>query len=170
VFSSYLESRTTDKVQKSSDSVVRHCQNLSDYKNFLFFPPFSSNMGPTQPAIQCLTRALTPWIKRPGHEADYWPQTSVNNSWIYTSIPPIRRHSVVLSQSCTGTTLRLFTSTLVRAEISLKSLEMNKRFGKQLSRYSFRLLAGPTPQRNFFFVIPFYSQFVLVHSTRWGDF
>jgi hypothetical protein len=38
-------------------------------------------------------------VKRPGLEADHSPPSSaeVKNAWNYTSIPPVRLHSVVLS-------------------------------------------------------------------------
>jgi hypothetical protein len=38
-------------------------------------------------------------VKRPVREADHWPPSSVevNNSWSYTSTPPIPLHGVVLS-------------------------------------------------------------------------
>jgi len=43
--------------------------------------------------------ALTPWTKRPGHEADYSPPSSaeVKNAWNYTSTPPVSLNDVVLN-------------------------------------------------------------------------
>jgi hypothetical protein len=59
-------------------------------KIFLFFTPSRPVPGPTQPPIQCIPRALSSGVKRPGSEADHSPQTiaEVNNTWIYTSTPP----------------------------------------------------------------------------------
>jgi len=47
--------------------------------------------GPTQPPLQWVQGALTPWIKQPGYEADHLPPSSakVKNVWSYTSIPPL---------------------------------------------------------------------------------
>jgi hypothetical protein len=47
-------------------------------------------VGPAQPPIQWVTRALSLGAKQPGREADYCFPTSVEvkNTWIYTSTPP----------------------------------------------------------------------------------
>jgi len=39
--------------------------------------------------MQWVPGAFYPWIKQPGHEADYSPESSpaVNNTWSYTSTP-----------------------------------------------------------------------------------
>jgi hypothetical protein len=75
-------------------------------------------LGPTQPPIQCVPRALSRGVKRPGREADHSPPSSaeVKNAWSYTSIPPLRLHGVVLSQA--QGQLYLFAQSMVR----LKSL------------------------------------------------
>jgi hypothetical protein len=58
-------------------------------KNFLFFTSSRTALGPTQPPIQCLPRALSPGVKRPGREADHSPPTSaeLKKIWIYTATP-----------------------------------------------------------------------------------
>jgi hypothetical protein len=57
--------------------------------------------GPTQPPIQWVLGALSPWVKRPRREADHSPPTTaereadhsppttaeIKNTWIYTSTP-----------------------------------------------------------------------------------
>jgi hypothetical protein len=46
-------------------------------------------LGPTQPPIQWVPGALSPGVKRQGHEADHSPPTSaeVKKMWLYTAIP-----------------------------------------------------------------------------------
>jgi len=46
-------------------------------------------LGPTQPPMQRVPRALSLGVKRPGREADLSPPSSaeVKNAWIYTSTP-----------------------------------------------------------------------------------
>jgi hypothetical protein len=63
-------------------------------------------LGPTQPPIQWIQRALSPGVKRPGHEAHNSPPTSAEGQeyvalYIYT---PIRLHGVVLNYLSTVTT------------------------------------------------------------------
>jgi hypothetical protein len=60
------------------------------FKNFLFSTSSRSALGPTQPPIQWVPRALFPGIKRLGREADHSPPASaeVKKMWIYTSTPP----------------------------------------------------------------------------------
>jgi hypothetical protein len=55
----------------------------SDRPDRLWGPP---NLLP----IQCVPRALSPGVKRPGREVDHSPPTSavVRKMWIYTSTPP----------------------------------------------------------------------------------
>jgi hypothetical protein len=69
------------RVQSSSPSRV---------KNFLFSTSSRPALGPTQPPIQWILGALSPGIKRQGHDADHSPPTSaeVKKMWIYTSTPP----------------------------------------------------------------------------------
>jgi hypothetical protein len=69
---------------------------------------FRLAVGPTQPPIQWVL-ALSPGVKRLGHEADHSPPPSaiVMNAWSYTSTP-----SISLWHG-TGTTLPL-TLHLIR--------------------------------------------------------
>jgi len=55
-------------------------------------------LGPTQPPIQWVPRALSLMIKLQGREIDHSPPSSaeVNNAWSYTYNLPIRLHGVVL--------------------------------------------------------------------------
>jgi hypothetical protein len=59
-------------------------------KNFLFSKSSRLALGSTQPPIQWVPGALSPGVKRQGHEADYYPPTSaeVKKMWIYISTPP----------------------------------------------------------------------------------
>jgi len=61
---------------------------------FLFTAVSTLILGPTQTPIQWVLG-----VKRPGRKADHSPLSSaeVKNEWNYTSTPPIRLHSVVLS-------------------------------------------------------------------------
>jgi len=45
-----------------------------------------SALGPTQPPVQWVLRALLPGVKWPGHEADHTPpsNSTVKNAWGYT--------------------------------------------------------------------------------------
>jgi hypothetical protein len=45
-------------------------------KNFLFSKSSRLALGSTQPPIQWVPGALSPWVKRPGREADHSPATS----------------------------------------------------------------------------------------------
>jgi hypothetical protein len=45
-------------------------------KNFLFSTSSRPDMGSTQPPIRWVLGALSPAVKRPGHEADHSPPTS----------------------------------------------------------------------------------------------
>jgi hypothetical protein len=66
---------------------------------FMFTTASRTGLGPTQPLIQLVRRALFLGVKRAGREADHSHPSSaeVKNAWSYTSIPPIRLHGVVLS-------------------------------------------------------------------------
>jgi hypothetical protein len=57
---------------------------------FLFSTSSRSALEPTQPPIQWVTGALSPWIKREGREADNSSpvSTEVKKMWIYTYTPP----------------------------------------------------------------------------------
>jgi hypothetical protein len=45
-------------------------------------------LGPTQPPTQRVPGALSPWVKRPGRDADHSPPSSAEvNAWSYTSTP-----------------------------------------------------------------------------------
>jgi hypothetical protein len=56
---------------------------------FLFTTASRPVLGPTQPRIQWIPRALSLGVKRLGGEANNWPPSSVefNNAWSYTSTP-----------------------------------------------------------------------------------
>jgi hypothetical protein len=47
--------------------------------------------------VQWVPRALTPWIKWPGREADHSSPSNVKNEWSYISTPSLRPHSMVLN-------------------------------------------------------------------------
>jgi hypothetical protein len=57
---------------------------------FLFTTSSTPGLGPTQPPIQWVPRALSLGVKWPGREVDHSPSSSavVNNAWRYTSTPP----------------------------------------------------------------------------------
>jgi hypothetical protein len=59
-------------------------------KNFLFSTSPRPALGSTQPPIQWVPWALSPWVKRPRREADHSSPTSaeVKKMCIYTSSPP----------------------------------------------------------------------------------
>jgi hypothetical protein len=65
---------------------------------FLFTTVTRTALGPTQPPIQWLLRALSLGVNRPGREADTHLHLAprAKNAWNYTSTPPIRLHGVVL--------------------------------------------------------------------------
>jgi len=56
-------------------------------------------LGSTQSLIPWVPSVLTPWVKRPGREADHLPPHSaeVKNTYSYTSTPPTRLHGMILS-------------------------------------------------------------------------
>jgi hypothetical protein len=60
-------------------------------------------VGPIQPPIQWLPRALSLGVKRSGRESDHSPPSTaeVKNAWGYTSTLPIRLHGAVLSYNFT---------------------------------------------------------------------
>jgi hypothetical protein len=62
------------------------------YLNYINFIVKMSRpaLGSTQLLIQCVLGALSPGVKRPGHEADHSTPASVKvkNMLIYTSTPP----------------------------------------------------------------------------------
>jgi hypothetical protein len=47
-------------------------------------------LGPTQPPVQWVPGALSPWVKRQAREADHLPPASaeVKKMWIRTIAPP----------------------------------------------------------------------------------
>jgi hypothetical protein len=65
----------------------------------IFFTSSRPALGSTQPPIQCVRGALSPGVKRPGHEADHSPLASVEvkKIWIYKSYSPILFHGLVLN-------------------------------------------------------------------------
>jgi hypothetical protein len=68
---------------------------------FLFTAVSRTALRPTQPPILLLwvPGSISLGVKRPGREADHSPPSSaeVQNAWIYTSIPLIRLHGMVIS-------------------------------------------------------------------------
>jgi len=66
---------------------------------FLYATSSRPTLELTQPLIQWVPGALSLGVKRPVSEADRSPPSSseVKNAWSYTSTPPIRLHSLVLS-------------------------------------------------------------------------
>jgi hypothetical protein len=66
---------------------------------FHFTTAFRTALGPTQPPNQWVPGALSLEVKQLGREADHSPPSrdEVKNALSYTSIPPVRLHSVVLS-------------------------------------------------------------------------
>jgi hypothetical protein len=77
-------------------------------------------LGSTWPPLQCVPGALSPGIKRPLREADHSTPASaeVKKMWIYTSIPPIRFHGVVLNLLSWGTTLPYAPSRSIGQQVS----------------------------------------------------
>jgi hypothetical protein len=82
----------------SSDSIVKWMISAG-LQIFLFATAPNPALGPTQPPIKWVPRALSPVIRQPKRDADHSPPSSaeVKNAWSYTSTPPIRLHGVVLS-------------------------------------------------------------------------
>jgi len=68
---------------------------------FIFTTVVRTALGPTQPPIQWVPRALSPAVKRPGREVDHSTLSSgeVKNALSYTSTPSVRLHGVVLSKA-----------------------------------------------------------------------
>jgi hypothetical protein len=56
-------------------------------------------VGPTQPTIRWVTGALSPVVKRSGHETDHSPKTSAESKkkWVYTSTTPKHVNALVLN-------------------------------------------------------------------------
>jgi hypothetical protein len=110
---SLLTSRLEQWLLSRYSSGLRAGRSGFDFRRelgiFLFTTVSRTGLGPTQPPIQWVPRALSLGVKRPGREADHSPPSSaeVKNAWSYTSIPLICLHGLVLSQS-TGTTLPLY--------------------------------------------------------------
>jgi hypothetical protein len=76
-------------------------------KFFLFFTKSRLWLGPNQPPTQCVTRGLSPEVKRPGHEADHSLSSGaeVKNGGAITPSPPISIHGIVFSSISTAITL-----------------------------------------------------------------
>jgi hypothetical protein len=66
---------------------------------FLFTAVSTLALGPTQPPIWLVLRAVTLGVKQPKREADHSPPSSakVKNEWIYTSTLVVGLNSVVLN-------------------------------------------------------------------------
>jgi hypothetical protein len=77
-----------------------HPRICSDRTELNVVPSVSFNkLYFVQPPIQWVPGALSLGVERPGLEADHSPPTNseVKNAWSYTSAPPVRLYSVVLS-------------------------------------------------------------------------
>jgi hypothetical protein len=83
-------------------------------KNFLFSTSSTPALGPTQPPIQWVRRALSSGVKRPGREADHSPPISaeVKKMWIYTSPPPYSFMAYCLISSAQGQLYLLMTGLM----------------------------------------------------------
>jgi hypothetical protein len=94
---------------------------------FLFTTTSRTALGPTQPPIQWERWVLSFAVKRPAREADHSPPstTEVKNALSYTSTPPIRLNSVVIS-------LKQSTRTTLPSTFMSKDL----RFGTSLGYYA----------------------------------
>jgi hypothetical protein len=69
---------------------------------FLFSTASRTTLRPSQPPNHWVPGGwenLSLGVKRPGHEADHWPQSSaeIKNEWSHTSTFPLRLHGVALS-------------------------------------------------------------------------
>jgi hypothetical protein len=61
-------------------------------KKFLFYTLSRPTLGPTQPPIEWVLRALSPGVKRPVREADHSPPSSAEVKKLYLYIQsPIRQ-------------------------------------------------------------------------------
>jgi hypothetical protein len=62
--------------------------------NFIFSTSSRPALGPTQPPIQCVPRALYTGVKRAGREADHSSPVSAKKKNVYLHIhpPPLRLH------------------------------------------------------------------------------
>jgi hypothetical protein len=85
-------------VSDSQDSVIctvtRRCTGqsrariLAGTRDFSLSKTSRPALGPTQPPIQQVPRALSSGIKRPGCEANHsLPSSNIKNEWSYTSNP-----------------------------------------------------------------------------------
>jgi hypothetical protein len=68
------------------------------YKIFLFSIASRPSLGPAQPPIQWVLWVLSPWIKRPGREANHSPASSAEgkNVGLYFH-SPISLHGAMLN-------------------------------------------------------------------------
>jgi hypothetical protein len=91
---------------KLDDRVFESRQGLGI---FLLTTASRPALGPTQPPIQWVTRALFLEVKRPWREADHSPPFSVEvkNAWNYTSTPQYSFMAWCSVKKSTETTLPL---------------------------------------------------------------
>jgi hypothetical protein len=82
---------------------------------FLFTTMSRTALGPTQPPIQWVPRALSLGVKRPGHESDHSPPSSaeVKNVWSYTSTPQYTFMAWCFVQHRDNFTFTFFTFTFL---------------------------------------------------------
>jgi hypothetical protein len=84
-----------------------------------YLPSVYTVIGPKQPPIQQVSRALYAELKRPSNEAERSPASSTDfpNKWISTSVSPYAliscRETVLLSLVCRAFSEQIWTGTLV---------------------------------------------------------
>jgi hypothetical protein len=75
-FMAYIpENSTLLTLQSSSCNIVPGSDSRKG-NDFLFSTASTPDLGPIQPPIQCVPRAISPGVKRPGREADHSPPSS----------------------------------------------------------------------------------------------
>jgi len=82
-------------VNEKDEKLVQICKQKSVMTDCLLHRwqrqnPYRTALRPTQPRIQCVTRALSMGIKQPRREADHSPHllAEIKNEWSYVSPLP----------------------------------------------------------------------------------